>query len=415
MTRNKIAIFHPEGNIGSNVNIKAIVTLLIKYGYSIDYIHHPTDSVHDLHDISGFADITIPAQLPLSCFGTSWNFCIGIDAGVCNAAKIYKSAKIPFIFLSYEIFFLDEAKTSEEKELILGIKKAAQLACAAISQDEVRANSLQREYELTCPILKIPVAGTGCIPFKKSNLLHERCHIPADKKILLHMGSLDSWTMADWLASNADRLPEDWAVVFHGRYGIKKDLFPQHKKIFYSRIPAKTADELKEIIHSADCCAVLYKPTYKNIFTGRNIAEIGLASTKFSTALQHGIPVLINDSKEMYSLVIKENCGVFIDTNSTYPFQNIKSIQKVKNQSCYHAFSTYLDIQNTFKDLIKIITDNSAKKAIIYSPEIDKKQILKAIKGLSSIGLVSVIISTCLLICTKFLAKIKKYLSNGCS
>lgn len=415
MIKNKIAIFHPEGNIGSNVNIKAIVTLLIKHGYTIDYIHHPTDSVHDLNDTSGFSDITIPAKLALSCFGASWNFCIGIDAGVCDAAKIYKSAKIPFIFLSYEIFFLNEAKTPEDKELILEIKNAAKLACAAISQDEVRANSLQKEYELTCPILNIPVAGTGCIPFKKSNFLHERYHIPTDKKILLHMGSLNSWSMADWLASNADNLPEDWVVVFHGRYGIKKDLFPQHKKIFYSRVPAKTADELREIIHSADCCSVLYKPTYDNIFTGKNIEEIGLASTKFSTALQHGVPVLINNSKAMYTLVTKENCGVFIDTNSRYPFQNIGLIQKIKYENCHHAFSKYLDIKNIFKYFIEIVICNSTQEAITYIPEIDKKHVLKIIKGLPLNMLLSVITSVCLLICTKFLKKIKKYLSNGWS
>lgn len=412
MIKNKIAIFHPEGNIGSNVNIKAIATLLIKYGYTIDYIHYPTDSVHDLNNISGFSDITIPAQLALSCFGNSWNFCIGIDAGVCDAAKIYKSAKIPFIFLSYEIFFLDEAKTPEDKELILEIKNAAKFACAAISQDEVRANSLQKEYELTCPILNIPVAGTGCIPFKKSFFLYERCNIPTDKKILLHMGSLDSWSMADWLASNADSLPEDWVVVFHGRYGIKKDLFPQHKKIFYSRIQAKTADELREIIHSADCCSVLYKPTYDSIFTGKNIKEIGLASTKFSTALQHGVPVLVNDSKAMYALVKQENCGIFIDTSSKYPFQNIGLIQKIKYKNCHHTFSKHLDIKNIFKYFMEIIICNSPQEAITYIPEIDKKQALKIIKGLPSYILLSVITSICSLICTKFLKKIKKYLTN---
>lgn len=415
MIKNKIAIFHPEGNIGSNVNIKAIVTLLIKHGYTIDYIHYPTDSIHDLHDNPNFTDITMPAQLPLSCFGASWNFCIGVDAGVCDAAKIYESAKIPFIFLSYEIFFLDEAKTYQEKELIFEIKKAAQLACAAISQDEVRANSLQREYELTCPILKIPVAGTECISFEKSNLLHERCRIPADKKILLHMGSLDSWTMADWLASNADSLPEDWVIVFHGRYGIKKDLFPPHSKIFYSRVPARTADELRKIIHSADCCSALYKPTYDSIFTGRNIAEVGLSSTKFSTALQHGIPVLINDSKAMYSIVTKENCGVFIDTSSKVSLQNLKSIQNLKNGNCYHAFSAYLDLKNTFKHLIDIITHDCKQESIFYTPEIDKEQLSKIIKKLPSRMLLPAIKSIYLSAYTKFLTKIKKYSSHGYS
>lgn len=413
MIKNKIAIFHPEGNIGSNVNIKAIVTLLITYGYAIDYIHHPTESVHDLHNIADFADITIPAQLPLSCFGSSWNFCIGVDSGVCDAARIYESAKIPFMFLSYEIFFLDEAKSSEEKALILEMKHAAQFACATISQDEVRANSLQKEYGLSCPILKIPVAGTGCIPFEKSNFLHARCRIPADKKILLHMGSLDSWTMADWLASNADSLPENWVIVFHGRYGIKEDLFPQHKKIFYSRIPAKTSDELRKIIQSADCCSVLYKSTYSSIFTGKNIAEIGLSSTKFSTSLQYGVPVLINDSNIMHTLVAKGDCGIFIDINSRDPLNIVKLSQKINHSNCHLTFSTHLDLKNTFKNFIEIITNNSKQEAPNYIPQIDKNQILKIITKSSSCILLSTIVSISRLLCAKFLIKIKN-IFNGC-
>lgn len=409
MIKKKIAIFHPEGNIGSNVNIKSIVNLLIDSGYFIDYIHYKTESIHDM-DRLYFNDIIIQDYLPLSSFGSSWNFCIGIDDGVCDAAKIYQYAGIPFLFLSYENFFFDEARTSQEKLLIQRIKSAAKLACAAISQDELRAQSLQKEYGLSCPILKIPVAGTGCIPFEKSFLLHERCCIPTDKKILLHMGSIASWAMADWLAANVDTLPENWVLVFHGRYGISKKLFPHNKKIFYSCTQAKTSDELKQIIQSSDCCSVLYNPTYNTLFTGKNIEEIGLASTKFATALQHGRPVMVNDQKLMKNIILKYNCGIFIDTRSKSSLKDIEiKLNKIQTKNCHEAFYNCLDLKNTFKDLLEIIKKNTIKTPVNYTPPVIPQEVIKNIKKLPSHIVIRLFFSIFLLLFSKFLNKMKLY------
>lgn len=407
--KKKIAIFHPEGNVGSNVNLKSIAKLLINSGYSIDYIHYATESINDLAGNPFFNDIIVPFQLPLSSVGSSWNFCIGIDGGVCDAEKVYRTAQIPFLFLSYEIFFMEEAKTADEKNFIHNMKTAAKSARFAITQDELRAAILQNEYGLTCPILRIPVAGSGIIPHRRSHFLHERCNIPLDKKILLHMGSIASWTMADWLAEHADALPENWVIVFHGRYGIQNPPLPSHKKIFYSCEQAKTPEEFRNIVQSADCCAVLYKATYDSLFTGKNIQEIGLSSTKFSVALQHGIPVINNDTKQMQHIIAKYKCGLSIDTRSKNAFSEFGNFfSEIDTQNCFSAFQKCLDLTIYFPNFLEYIKKNLIKNQIIASPSFGYTQCIHVVEKFPSYLLIKLFLSLLRLLLFRCTNKIKR-------
>lgn len=373
IARPRIAIVHPEGNAGSNTNMRAIILALLRHGWSVDYIHHATACAHDLHDVPFFSDLELPAGLPLACAGGEWRLMLAVDAGVLDAAAIRQTTGLPFLLLNYENFFLDEARTARERAWVRDIHLAARSACAAITQDSVRAASMADEYGLECELTQIPVAGAGTVERRPSTALHRICGIPEGKKILLHLGSLDSWCMADWLAAHAAELPDDWVLVLHGRYGIEKPPFPEHEKCRFSRVPARTQAELSALVQSAACCAALYSPTYDSLYTGRNIAEIGLSSTKFSLALQHGVPVLVNGSNAMQELVLERRCGIVIDPDAPRPLDALARVDMPAAGDCHDAFAACLDFNRHAATLLDLVDRHSLPAPARYRPDLSDR------------------------------------------
>lgn len=359
MLKKRIAVYHPSGNMGDNPNLTAMIQSLLDVGLQLDYIHHPTRSTHSLHDDGRLHDIVIPSPLPLDLPRTRYALVIGIDDGVMNAARIRQDMNVPLVFLSYENFFQTEAGTKQQLVWVRHIQEASRFACFAISQDPLRATSLKEEYGLNCSVLNIPVGGEGVIPYARSSYLREHCGIPPDRKILLHMGSVEPWAMADWLARHAVSLPNPWVLVLHGRYGLSEADYPvpPHDKLYYSCIQMKENGAFHHLVQSADCCAALYHPCPGSLYTGRNIAEIGLASTKMASALQHGVPVLVNDLPLISDTVRNNGCGWVIDTQSSQPFLCLQKNSLPSPDVCHNTFQKIFDFTLYKKEFISHIID----------------------------------------------------------
>lgn len=359
MLKKRIAIYHPSGNMGDNPNLTAMIRSLLDVGLQLDYVHRPTRSVHSLHDDDKFRDIIIPSPFPLDLSRSRYSLVMGVDDGIMDAARIRQDMHMPLVFLSYENFFQAEADTKQQLAWVQHIQEASRSACLAISQDSLRATSLKEEYDLNCPVLSIPVGGEGVIPYARSSYLREHCGIPPDRKILLHMGSVEPWAMADWLARYAVSLPDPWVLVVHGRYGLSEVDYPvpPHEKLYYSHTQVERSEAFHHLVQSADCCVALYRPCPGNLYTGKNIAEIGLASTKMASALQHGVPVLVNNLPLIADTVRNAGCGWVIDTQSSQPFLCLQKNSLPSPDICHRAFQKIFDFTLYKKEFVSRIVN----------------------------------------------------------
>ncbi len=339
----KISIFHPEGNIGNNPNLRVITETLLSAGHQVTYISNPSPQGGKEISHTAFTPWCIRPEVPLDVVMHENDLVIGIDEGIIPAARQAIRNKSPLLFISYEIFYDKELVLWRDKCVKQKMVKACKNIFCAITQDSIRAKSLACEFNIAKEkIICIPVAGTGCVTRTKNNYLYEHCNIPKDKKILLHFGSVASWSMAQWLMQQANNLPKDWVLVIHDRYGIPLSTTMQSKKrCYFSNQPLRHKN-LAKIIQSATACAVLYAPQYDSKYTGRNIEEIGFSSGKLSLALQHGIPVVVNMAAHA-ALVKAHSCGISITPESLNPLQDIDLCSKIPESSCHDAFIKNLD------------------------------------------------------------------------
>ena len=123
--------------------------------------------------------------------------------------------------------------------------------------------------------------------------------------------------MADGLLEAAADLPADWRLVIHNRYGLTgfaAELAGRAgaDKVVFSRECYATMYELTSLLHGADLGAVMYAASRDNMNTGQNIADIGLASGKFSLMMRHGLPVLVNEVGAISQAVREHGLGLVV-------------------------------------------------------------------------------------------------------
>jgi len=112
--------------------------------------------------------------------------------------------------------------------------------------------------------------------------------------------------------------------------------------------PAKNFEELQPIIQSADCCAALYQPVKGSPYLDKNIQFVGLSSGKFSTSLQHGVPVLVRQNSIMGELIGEYGAGVVIDFEAGEDLSCLEILSGFNNihDSCHKLFAEKLSINN---------------------------------------------------------------------
>ncbi|MDR2573387.1 MAG: hypothetical protein LBC94_03395 [Desulfovibrio sp.] len=355
----KVSIFHPEGNIGNNPSLRAIVAALLSAGHSVTYISNPSPQGGQDVTHSSFVSLCIRPEVPLDVVAHGCNLVIGVDEGIIPASRQSSRTGAPLFFISYEIFYDEELCSWRDKRLKRKMVGACTNIFCAVAQDTVRAESLSNEFCISKDkILCIPVAGEGCMAPVNSYYLHDHCHIPKNKKILLHFGTVASWSMAPWLMEHAETLPTDWVLVIHDRYGSTLASVPQTKDRCYFSTQPLLFKDMAKIVQSATACAVLYSPQYNSKHTGRNLKEIGFSSGKLSLALQHGIPVVVNMPAHA-KLVTKYTCGIVINPASQKPLQGLEVCSRISADSCHHAFVENLDFSLAKPKLLELLKNAS--------------------------------------------------------
>lgn len=375
----KILIVHSEGNVNNNPNLSGLVEILCEHGYAVDIASprrkqitqrspHPnarlllTDNPSGLHGgefvLLDRKPLSTPEQIAEAVEGIgNYDFIFGVDRAIIEAAIIANAKAIPCGLISYEIYF--------EEETDCQYKRPEQLACEdiifAVCPDGVRAEHLCRENQIPIEkIIKIPVAGRGCVQRNKSFMLHDKLGIERTKKIAIYTGSVSAFCMTEELIDSAAMWPDNWVLVVHNRYGVDKrtellrQKYAQSKKVLFSTEPVESPCQMHTLLNCADIGVALYKPLPSSKLVGNNIRYIGLSSGKIATYLQHGLPVLVNEIGIMSDCVRRYNLGMV--HSGPLPIRISEDLiagQQSRNASQF--FAEYLDLNKAAVPLLRVL------------------------------------------------------------
>ncbi len=204
----------------------------------------------------------------------------------------------------------------------------------------------------------MPVAGRGIYTGDKTHILHERLGLPLETKIAVYFGSVEAkWSGIHALLDCVANWPEDWILLLHHRYGtdtilsLLKNLDERSaRKIRLSPFPGLPPNELHRLLHACDVGLCFYKPDYKSLLTGKNLVTIGMASGKFTSYMQHGLPVLAYEKGQIGDLISQHDLGWVIhdisDSKNILSAIDRKEL-KTKSKKCLDFFTEFCDLNFT--------------------------------------------------------------------
>lgn len=351
---NRILIIHPEGNISNNPNLHGIVELLCENGFTVDvcsnfrediYQHSPVVKANlyleNEHDPRKLTEIILKKYLTRYCL------VVGVDLGIIEASRISRIRNLPLGYISYEIFFEDEAGSDfKQKEI-----DACRNVTFVIVQDAIRANKLSEENHIgLTKMILVPVGGRKPKAYQKNWTLYEALGIPREKNIALVMGSTDRWTMTPELIATIPMWGDNWVLVIHNRYGIgavsqevKQIASHYPDKVYIASSPFEDLGDMSSMIHSADVGIALYNPTNDSIYHGKNIQFIGLSSGKVATYLQHGLPVIACGMNLLSEYVTRYHAGSVVE-NPDKVHEFLPRGGRSQNENCENLFREVFDL-----------------------------------------------------------------------
>jgi len=366
----RILIIHPTGNINYNSQLTGIVEILCENGFEIDICspkksfcqnspcerasfilrNNFTDNVKAKMINRNYPRFIINSFVKLdyqflSRSKKKYDLIIGLNRrGIIEAQIVAKLLNVPYGLISYEIYF--------ESETEKGFKRLEREACRnirfAICQDNVRSKLLSSENSIPLEkIINIPLAGRYHERGKRTRYLHDKFHIPYDKKIALFAGSFADWAMIDELLASSPLWPDDWVLVLHNRYCLANEIinrfsYIKRAHVYISNELIPSPKDMRKLLYAIDLGIAFYKPTFNSRSSGNNLKYIGLSSGKISSYLQHGVPVLINEIGEMSDLVKEHGLGFVINDMKSIPNLLVGFDLDSYTERCFSFFDEYL-------------------------------------------------------------------------
>lgn len=386
----KIAFFEPYSNFSSNPSLVSLIDELTKQKAHIDiYMRHNKKSAPHSENLSIFGfpqkfkfwagDLKSTLRNWKWFYNTydyksnqylnrqKYDLVFGIDSeGGIVANQYFQNKNVPFVYLSYEIFFKDELNNPghliEKEEEIAATQNSALI----VIQDKWRARLLANENNL--PEEKftyLPVSPRSSGQTTHSSYLRKKFNIPEEKIIVLHSGSFEDWTCADELIESVSSWPENIVLVIHTRYSpdnnhkyVSKIKTGNYPNIILSTEPLEIK-EYEIMVASADIGLLLYKPMPPSRFHQKNIVTMGLSSGKFSSYMKSGVPSISVNQKTYEKLLNQYQFGINI-----HDFNLLSdTINKI--------YSNHLHYSNESKRIFQEMLDFD-----VYWPEIEKKLLM---------------------------------------
>lgn len=300
---------------------------------------------------------------------------IGIDANGLILGKIIqrytaitqkKKAKLDF--LSFEILFKDEG--ADKKEEIRAAKQINNL----IVQDPLRDELLRAENHIrdTVKSFYIPVSPLlkkrGLSSIIKENSVRDKYHLQPDFKLIIHFGSFDDWSGAEWIISAIEKgLPNNIIIIIHSRYKLNKankfyrkilKLAKTNNQLILSDTYIRDYEDAIEFLRQFDVGLALYVPN-EDIYKGKNIYNIGYASGKFSSYMAAGIPVIASSLPTYTALNSNFNFGFTVENEKQFlEILHQSPDFKVLKSNCLTVFEKVLNPSESMDRYIDYVLKN---------------------------------------------------------
>jgi len=246
---------------------------------------------------------------------------IGVDAeGLVAAASLSKVAHAALAYYSLELLPTWDLSSFGERTLKWREAPLSRSAALVIVQDPSRARILAADNGIDPRrFVYAPNAPGGAARRAPSRWWHDRFDLPDDCRVLLHAGSVGTWTGIDGLVEAARDLPDDWVLVVHSNHrrgdAARIEWLRTHApagKVFFSD-SAVRRQHYRALLDGADAGVAFYIPG-RGRSTMTNITSLGLSSGKFSYYLWCGLPVIVNSATSLGELVEREHVGIRIDS-----------------------------------------------------------------------------------------------------
>ncbi len=244
-----------------------------------------------------------------------YSLIVGVDPeGIIFADRISQGARKPLVYISFEIMFENEMTSPQEQAVKKMELAASRRTALALVQDEERAQAFACETSIPeRKMVLVPVAPPPQQVFK-SNSLRETLGIPAEKRVVLYPGSLDSWASRDEFAEMVSYWPEKYCLVLHNRARMNgrmdqyvRDL-THTGKIYVSDEPVPR-ERMVDLVASADFGLAPYKLIPDSWCTVKNLYHLGLSSGKVSFYALCGLPILARALPVFEREFSKYQCG----------------------------------------------------------------------------------------------------------
>ncbi|MCB0726133.1 MAG: hypothetical protein KDD00_01615 [Ignavibacteriae bacterium] len=277
--------------------------------------------------------------------------------GIVFGGRIKKIINMKLIYASFEIFFEDEIKDPDKKQIKKLEKEYSKKSEFIVIQDIEREKLLKSANDLGSGIkfLHIPVSPEK-IPEPYGNTdMKKELNIPENKTIIVYSGSLQNWSgIKKILALFPCKWDNDHWLLIHTHNDLPegnetkdmiRKLISDKQNISFHNKPFTDFSEYSEFLSGCDIGLAVYFPNYEDSFSGKNVEEIGLSSGKFSTYIMLGKPTITTSNKIYNSLNEKYNFGYIIDSADEIKegIYNIISGYESKVSGCNNLYNEVLD------------------------------------------------------------------------
>jgi glycosyltransferase involved in cell wall biosynthesis len=288
---------------------------------------------------------------------------IGVDPdGLELAHELARGTGASLGYYSLELLLSSDLVTDADRRAKQVERELSRQAAFVVVQDAARARLLADDNGLDeRRLVLVPNAPLGRARRRPSGYWHHRFELGPERKVLLHAGSLGAWTGIDQVVTTASTWPDDWALVVHTRYDASSSEYVRALRaraapgrVFWSLKPV-SSDAYEALVDGADAALALYLRSEESVLTGRNVETIGLSSGKLAYALRAGVPVIVNRSTSIASLIQQEGCGVLVDepgdVGNVLPAIAQRHEQLAERACAF--FERYLQVEPAFEEVIR--------------------------------------------------------------
>ena len=139
--------------------------------------------------------------------------------GVIAAHRLWRKKGTPFIYLSFEMMFMDELRRRGHRKMKEEEVAASRDASLVVIQDPWRAALLQSENHIPAErFAYLPVAPRAKEPITRTNYLRERFGIPQAARIVINSGTFNAFTRADDIIQSVTQWPPEFHLIVNTHY-----------------------------------------------------------------------------------------------------------------------------------------------------------------------------------------------------